>query len=259
MSDIEISDKSPRKKIKPGLIFKRLLPQGGTELIRISENAEYRVSCSDINDFPDSFNDAIRNIMRNDSDPNIASHSHINIGKEFGKTFRIYVFLNSQVIIIESLFEILDNPDGYGHEDFLLQNYIFPCYRQTKYVRWANSDLFYLMFHSGLAKRIYTYIKSKDSVSSNPFQKIDLSESPCVAKIYPSDGPLIQKYISIPKTINTNKGDYSIMEFNGSEYLKMDHKEYHKNAAAPGTALSNYDEWRMAIDEIVSKMKEIKL
>ena len=174
----------------------------------------------------------------------------MNRGSNINRKYCSYVYKKKSLIGLILFFEYLDNPDGYGKNDFRYTKLIMPKYRRTKYSRYAGADLVHLIFVSGLANRLYTY-NVANKTSGTYIDRIDLS-APCMGKVYSTDGP-VQEYMKITKDIETPYGPYVILEFNGEIYNNMNLKKYFM--AVPGRTEELADKWIKQMNEAAIIMK----
>lgn len=233
--------------------FRNLIPKDG---IKTTWNhkltGEVKLTYVDGGYAPDILHDSIGAIVRNEPNQGFFNAQHIFKGNQVSRRFRVFVFQEWKMAAIYTFKEILDNPHGYGTNDFLYEKYLFPEYRQSILIRFSSADLIYFMFKSGLAKGLYCYVQLKDVEDKKLWELIDIPANPCLPRIYKSDGPEIQKYMTIDKIIDTEKGKFGILNMDGEVYNSMDLAAYHK----AGEGHINYDEW-LAMREIeVEKIKK---
>jgi len=217
----EISDREPRIKIKKE--FDRLLPSEGI----LIPHGKYGVCAyMDINDLPSTFSETV-NQYRKSELPVGGSH-HILKGSTVGKRYRFFSFHDARLVGMYTYHEFLDNPYGYGKEDFFSDRYILPEYRQSLIARFITSDITHFLFTSGLVKKAYTYLKLN---SDGMFiRRNDREDAFCLNLYYPSDGEETQNYLKLISVIKTEKGQYGIWESNATIYLEMDLVKYHSTA-----------------------------
>lgn len=178
----------------------------------------------------------------------------IHKGSVIGRWYRVYVFRNDDLVGIIVLNEILDNPHGFGEGDFNSSKWICPKYRNTKYSRYAMSDVIHMMFMSGLASRLYSYQKAVEGTQGSYFDRVDRS-SPCLGIFYPTDGPDVQKYRRVVCELHTEHGDYILAENIGDVYREMNLKEYFMTP--PGRIEEVVDRWLKEMNEAARRVKEV--
>lgn len=229
----------------------RLLPEGGIECIWKYRNT-YIMKYVDVQDVTPNVISGVQSSYKETME---CSGSAVNKGSKSGRTFRIYIFQNDIPIGLFNFWEWLDSPLGYGKDDFLWQKYITPEYRYTFFARIATSDVFHLVFDSDVMNRLYTCMKVKEE--GEGFWDIVDKSNPFISKLYPNDGPNVQKYMWWSKFIIVPKvGRFGVMEVNGEAFKKMDLLEYH-NQASPNVVKENWNEWYETILESSRKVKEL--
>lgn len=229
-------------------MYKRLIPEGG---FSIYPDIWYL----DVFDIPKEKKERTVKYFH-EEDPvykELASHrSLIDRGSKLGREFCIYVMKNERDVCNIVLKEYLDNPDGYGKGDFFIGKQVWPEFRATIYSRYASGDLIHMVFMSGLAKRLYHYSVALPNSQGNYWDRIDRS-MPCVGKVFETDGPEIQKYISIKKEIPTPWRDYLLIEFDGDIYRKMDLEKYF--LSVPGRDINLVRRWLNEMNEAANEVK----
>ena len=199
--------------------FDRFMPHGG---ITIYPDIRY----VDANDVDPTVRKLCRDLF--DIDPAYkAMRAKLNIlpySPLYCRQFCTYVYKRGDLIGTLIYKEILNNPYGYREGDFLVAKRVLPDYRHTKYSRYMAADMIHMMFKSGIANNLYTYVMVKEGAPSmGTFWEIgDFENAPCVGTVFRSDGPTVQKYMLI-KHANAN---HAILEFNGAIYKSMDLMEY---------------------------------
>lgn len=226
--------------------FQRFLPKEG---VQVYPNVFYY----DINDIDHKLRMYYKQFFEYDKEyrPLTQRGRKMDRGKNINKKYCSYIYKDDNLVGLILLFEYLDNPDGYGKNDYRYTKLIMPEYRGTKYSRYCGADIMHMVFVSGLAKRLYTYAVANKLVGTYVDQ-IDL-KAPCMGEVYESDGP-IQEYMKITKKLKTPYGPYVILEFNGETYNKMDLKKYF--LAAPGRTEEVAIKWIKEMDHAASIMKE---
>jgi hypothetical protein len=185
----------------------------------------------------------------------LAGHRNlIDRGSKLGREFCIYVMKDGKDVCNIVLKEYLDNPDGYGLGDFFIGKQVWPDFRGTIYSRYASGDLIHMVFMSGLARRLYHYSVALPNSQGNYWDRIDRS-MPCIGHIFKTDGPGVQKYISIKREIPTSWKDYILIEFDGDIYKKMDLEEYFMSI--PGRDAETVKKWLVEMQEAAEKVREI--
>jgi hypothetical protein len=230
MPEIEISDKTV--KIKPKTMD-RLIPAGGVE---ISLDDGTVLKYIDSNDLPRSFRDSIIETIKNNPYPN--DSAHIAKGSSIGKTFRVFVFIQDQPIIVYSFYERTGGDFGYGVGDFQLNKYVFPEYQRDPISRAASVNLFMIISHSGIMKKIYSFMKANENIKSGggiikeedpPIEsdpppdmeppiktvwpdQIDMDRNPCLSELKETDNE--ESFLAVTKTFDTEKGKFAVFELN---------------------------------------------
>jgi hypothetical protein len=197
--------------------FSRLIPSDG---LKVYPDVWY----FDVNDIPPEVRLKTKIFFREDVSYKelYQRRTAINKGSRHGRRFCIYIKKDEENLGNIVFTEILDNPDGYGPGDFIYHKWIFPKFRGSKYSRYASADAMHMMFKSGVANRLYTYVPATNRlISGSFFDRVDRS-LPCMSEIYPTDGPDLQKYIFVRKNFETPFGIYMLVEFNGRIYRQMD-------------------------------------
>jgi hypothetical protein len=194
----------------------RLIPEQG---INIYPNVTYR-DANDISEdirlksSDDILSDPLQNRLQE-------QRKVIKSGTKFDRKYSIYVYQMNKLIGIWILREPLDNPHGYGKDDFHFVKYIYPEFRHTRFVRYASADLMHMLFISRKANRLYSYLPCISTESKFYMDKADPT-LPCLGKRFGSDGVDVQKYIIVKEEILASSGNYIILEFNGDIYRSMD-------------------------------------
>jgi hypothetical protein len=257
MSEVGVSGFTPRVggSLKT---FDRMLPRGGIETERRFTHTSYKLLHIDVNDVGPSVQEEIKQTFRKDFDQYGVSIEHIPTGVEIGRQFRVYDIKDSNIVAVRSFHEMLDNPHGYGIGDFLAMTFVLPEFHQSYLLRAAEADLFHIAFKAGLMRRIYAYIKMQDSVQPetepNPWKRIDEGVVRCLGKTFKSNTPEVQKYISISKTLDTEKGRFSIFEVNGDIYNGMDLKDYYTTACSDWS-WANLDDLLSSLDSHADRVR----
>jgi hypothetical protein len=175
-------------------------------------------------------------------------------GNLIGRRYCAYVYKDGSYVGNVVYTEKLDNPHGYGKDDFTITKWICKPYRRTKYSRYASGDLNHMLFRSGVVKRLYTYIRLiPEDPGSGLWTRIDFS-MPCIGKLYDTDGPKVQKYISIKNSFQTPNGKYAIMELDGEIYRNMDLIEY-LVAGGPNRTRESMEEMLICMDNAAEVVK----
>jgi len=116
------------------------------------------------------------------------------------------------------------------------------------------SDVIHMMFMSGLANRLYSYVKAVDGAQGSFYDRVDRS-SPCIGIVYSTDGPNVQKYKRVIRDLHTEHGNYILFENVGDIYRKMNLKEYFMTP--PGRKEKIVDRWLIEMDDAARKVKEV--
>jgi hypothetical protein len=230
--------------------FDRLIPEGG---ICVYPEVWY----FDVNDIPIKERISSKRFFREDPDYR-RLYDHRNLifkGEKTGRRFCAYIYRDLEAVGNIVFTEVIDNPHGFGKNDFSYHKWIFPKYRKTKYSRYAISDLIHMLFISGIARRIYVYtLARKDSEGHPLWERIDFS-LPCASIIYDSDGPETQKYIFLKQEFQTPWATYLLLEFNGDIYRSMDLKKYFM--AAPGRDEKIVERWLKEMNEAADEVGRV--
>ncbi len=226
----------------------RFLPDSG---VNVYPYITYR----DVNDIESQERHETKHFFRNDPVYHELSVRGQNIqkGSVSGHKLASYVYRNGESLGVLMFLEILDNPHGYGVEDFFFVKWIYPQYRNTKYSRYAFADLMHILFFSGIAKRLYVYAPSKIGDGSF-FDRVD-STLPCTGKYYSGDGPTLQPYISVKEEIQTEAGPYILVEFNGTVYMGMDLEKYF--LSGPGRSVAIVRQWLLEMNGVAQMVGEL--
>lgn len=180
----------------------------------------------------------------------------LNVGSKTNRNFCVYAYKGPEFVGSTIMKEFLDNPDGYGENDFLYTKWVYPAFEQSKESRHMSGDLFHMLFMSGLAKRMYSYTPGRaDAVSKFFFDRVD-SSSPCIPNRYATDNIMLQKYISVSKEIDVDGKFYVILNMDGDTYRSMDHLAYLMAPGGPARTQEKCEEWLKQMDlaaEVVKK------
>jgi hypothetical protein len=257
----EISDRELRVKTKRE--FDRFLPEGGIDMVREYTNT-YRLRYLDFNDMPGEAVKATQNIEQIDPCKYIKHSAYFfreftNSNPQMVKRrFRIFAFFESKMIGAFTFGELLTNPHGYGVGDFLFQKYIYPEFRNTKFVRFTTSDIIHFVFKSDVMNRLYTYITAKENFKETDqlWDLVDRDLNPGMSKLYSVDGPQTQTYISIPKIIDTERGKVALLDIDGEKFRKMDHRAYYAKATPRRIKEYSFDELSKQYSQNIDKIKQ---
>lgn len=226
--------------------FNRFIPKNG---IQVYPNVRYY----DINDISEKTRLYYKQFFEKDKEYKPLTHRGRKMarGTIISRKYCSYVYKKENLIGLILLFEYLDNPDGYGKNDFRYTKLIMPEYRGTKYSRYCGADIMHMVFTSNFIKRLYTYAVANKKHGTY-VDRIDL-KAPCMGIVYPSDGS-IQEYMKITKSLETPYGPYVILEFNGDLYNNTDLKKYF--LAAPGRTEELADKWIKQMNLAASIVKK---
>lgn len=226
--------------------FIRFMPQSG---IQIYPNIVYR----DANDIDYNTRNLVRLVFETDPEY-VGLRTRINFVSYtpiYGREFCTYVYKGTELLGNLVYKEITNNPHGYGHNDFLVAKRVLPEFRRTKYSRYMAGDMIHMMFKSGLAKRLYTYvIKRNDAPDEGTYWEVADFSQPCAGEQFTTDGPSVQKYISIKRRFPTSL----LMEFNGDVYNSMDLLKYF--TATVGRTEDMAKQWIAEMDFAAEKVRE---
>jgi len=226
--------------------FSRLIPEEG---IKIYPSIQY----IDSNDVSEEERRTTKEFFSNDSQYLVTMNfaSCVPKGKKVGRQYCVYAHRldNGDAIGNVKFNEVLDNPHGFGENDFHYVKWIFPQYRYTKYSRYIIGDLIYLLFMAGVANRLYVYVPLKKDIDNSKFWmgNVDKLLAPCLSRQYDSDSNEVQKYIKVNQIVPGFKVDYMLLEFNGDIYRNMDHRAY--LSAVPGRSKETVDRWLEEMNE----------
>lgn len=227
--------------------FDRLIPSNG---IIISPDILYL----DVNDVPTEERLKQRNILMSwEINKNLLERSKaIYKGSDINRQFCVYTYKSGKPMLHIHFTEILDNPHGYGKNDFLMHKIVFPDFMGSKYVRYAGGDMIHMMFVSNLANRLYVYTPAIKSNSKIFIERIQ-PNIPCVGVTFPSDKTAII-YASIKMEFDTEAGHYILVEFNGDIYRSMDIKSY--LMAPPNRTEEKVNRWIEEMNRAASLLRE---
>ena len=207
--------------------FHRLLPEGGVT-IRIYDNIVF----VDVNDL--DRNERLRSkvYLREDKFYSVMLNEMKGIkrGSIIDRRYCVYVRKGSQYIGRGILTEFLDNPNGYGKNDFNYTKLVYPEFVGGIYSRYLTSTILYMMLRSNAAKTIYAYLRANPNADChNTFflNRIDRTQ-PCVPLIHPGDSQDVQKFAIIRAEIGRLRFAvlYLLVEYNGDIYRAMDQYDY---------------------------------
>lgn len=241
------------KKVKKS---DRLIPKGGLGIYCTKDQPQ--IWYYDSNDMPDEYRREQFQFFQDDSVYKVNRSRYLKINRgEQNRKFRVYVFKKDDPIAIIVLNENLNNPLGYGRNDFDHWKWVYPRYRNTKHSKYAMGDLIHMMFMSEVADLLYTYVPSvKGTTGTNFFERVDRG-APCVGKVFSSDGPQTQKYITVRHNITIDEKDFIIVEYNGNIYRSMDRMAYFM--APPGREEASVIKMMEEMDRAAQKVKEMML
>jgi hypothetical protein len=235
----------------------RLIPKDGIVITRHMKAGDISIKYMDSKDTSEETQKFFKDYYKGDNDPHLHMFDRVPIGRDLDREYRVYIFINDKPMAVYSFKEFLDSPYGYGKDDFLMIKYPVAEYRHTKIVRFISTDLFHMIFKSGIMKRVYAFAPITEGNEDRPLHRIDLSKAPCHSVVYPTDHKNIQKYISIVKQIDIPEGRIGIFEISGDIYNSIDTLDYYIKAR--GNAETTGDHSREALlrdlDSAVEKIK----
>jgi hypothetical protein len=234
----------------------RLIPKDGITITRDLKTGILKLRYVDSTDVSMEHKDYLSNMFKQNT--HVIDSIHIYKGSIQGHTYGYFIYENDDVNPIGSytVIEFLDNPHGYGQNDFFSTRFLVSKYHHGhKMARYVSNDHIHFMFKSDIAKRLYAYLKHKENYEGKFFDKIDIVANPCLAITYPTDGPTIQTYISFPKMIDTTKGKFVIAQSDGDAYRAMDIAEYYIKAHHTLAAQNNFIEWLKEVDAAANLIK----
>lgn len=229
--------------------FNRLIPEFG---LIISPGLLYR----DVNDVSPEERLAQKQFFRNDVEYKTIYERRnlVSKGSRIDRRYCVYVSKDIDQLGSIVFTETLDNPHGYGKDDFHYHKWIYPKYRRSKYSRYISADLMHILFIAGIANRLYCYPPGKEGEDNFFLNKIDTS-LPCMSAIYSHDGPDVQEYVFVRQEFKTPVGIYILLEFNGDLYRKMDKVRY--MTANPKFSKEVVIAWLHEMDEAAEKVKGV--
>jgi RimJ/RimL family protein N-acetyltransferase len=241
---IDYSKYTPSDKLST---YNRLIPREGLE---VYPGVRY-VDATDTD--PETRNAAKKFFFADDKQYTQLLHDrkYIYKGSSVGRRYCVYIFKGDDVLGNIVFTELLDNPHGFGDDDFAYSKYIYPKYQRTKYSRYALSDLMHFFFKSGLAKRLYAYVPAPNS-GKTFWERVDRS-LPCMSELYTTDGPELQTYISVKESFRTPVGNYDLIEFDGKKYNEMDLFKYFMTS--PGRDEETVRRWMKEMDEAAEHVR----
>lgn len=233
--------------------FVRLLPPDG---IKIYPGITYR----DVNDVTPEERQRTKSFFGFDPSYTVAIKlgEFLPKGKTVGRRFCVYADLEGTPIGNIVFTEVLDNPHGYGKDDFLYHKWIYPEFRYTKYSRYITGDLTHMLFKGGVCRRLYVYVpvvSDTDRESKFWMDIVNKPLAPCLSKQYPTDSSDVQKYIIPKQIIPAFKQDYLLLELNGEIYNSMDLRAY--LLTAPNRTPEVVDRWLVEMDEAAAQVRSL--
>lgn len=227
--------------------FQRFIPKEG--LVRVHPGITYK----DANDVSEDIRwDNRHYIVENPIWNKLVQLSKlIDKGSQVGRRYCVYCYRGEGLIGRIILTEILDNPDGYGKNDFLYNKMIYPEFEHSHWSRSVSGDIFHVTFESGLANNLYAYIpKAEHPKDSNFFYDLIDKTLPCFPKTLPGDGPDTQKYIIVKKIYPS----HVLVEYNGEIYRSMNQYDYMKKVN-PKRTDDRVNRALRAMDSFADKVK----
>lgn len=231
--------------------YNRLLPETGVVV--------YSGICfKDVNDIKFETRQHVK--MLKVTDPvqkQLWDHRHsIKRGSKINRRFSVYVYKKEELIGSINFSEILDNPHGFGKDDFHITKRIFPEFQGTKYSRYAAGNLIHILFLSNIANNIYCYLPAKvGTVRKNFLDELDTT-TPCIGSIGPQDGLYIGRYVHIEKKFRTKWGDYILLRHDGHIYRSMDLIKYYMGLT--GKTKETVSEWMSRMEKMIVSLNPPK-
>ncbi len=148
----------------------------------------------------------------------------IKLGNALNRRFGIYGWYNGRVVGSIVYTEILDNPHGYGRNDFKYTKIVFPEFTKSRQSRSLTACWMHCLFLSGLANRTYAYVRRGNS-EGFVLDQLDPT-LPCLSIRYERDNPNYLTYVSIPQYLQINGARFVILELDGNKYRNMDFEHY---------------------------------
>lgn len=208
----------------------------------------------DANDVDVNLRRRVKRDLAHDPDYVVARNfgSFLPRGEKLDRKHCVYVFKGDDIIGNIKFVEILDNPHGYGKDDFHYSKFVYPKYRFSKYSRYMIGDLIHMLFMSNYAKRLYVYVPLRNEYDINNYwmHNLDLEILPCMSEVYETDSSETIPYIKAKDIIRAFKKMYQLIEFDGDIYRKMDHKKYLSNV--PGRSEEVINRWLIEMNNATS-------
>jgi len=227
--------------------YNRLIPKEGIEIAIMGKPG---ILYKDVNDINMELRQEVHNFFWGDKDYEKVRSlaSPIPKGNTVKRRYCIYGWAGDELIGNVFYTEYLDNPDGYGEGDFFTHKLIYPKFRWTKYSRHISTNLMDIFFIKNLINRVYSYVPVfKEGEDWDWWSRVD-QRVPCFGKMYPTDGPTVQEYMSVTKVHKGQEGvDVLLIEMDGEKYRAMDWWKYFM--AAPGREPEPVREWMKTIKE----------
>ena len=192
-----------------------LLPKGKIQVRHLGKTHEY------FNE-EDAPEELIKAIPLSD----VYHSGHIPRGEKIGRCFKVYGAIDSDPVGVFIFTEYLDNPFGYGKDDFHFSQYVIPKYSGALALRMSHGDLYYIAFKSEVANNLYSYVKVKeDAKDLKEFNRLDLDVSNNVGLKH-TDTYEDVKYIRLDRLFNTEKGLFGILHMDGRVFRSMEVLDY---------------------------------
>lgn len=239
------------KKIEHLSLFSRLIPEEG---VKVYPGIWY----VDVNDIPRGLRISTKEFFFTDKmyGPSVSPDVQVVIqkGNKRGTRYCVYAFLLGKPVGNIIFQEYLDNPHGYGKNDFLYHKWIYPDYRHLKESRYIISDLMHIMFVSGAAARLYCYLNMTDEDA--PVWKRALEYNmPCRGVVYGTDSSLNKTCVAWKNVFKKrDRPDVALMEMSRDSYLKMDLKAH--LLKPPHRTEKVVDRWLKEITDASHKVEE---
>lgn len=241
----------------------RIIPKDGITISRHTHEGSILLRYVDVEDVSEDNKKFFTDYYKTDKDPYLHMFDTISMGYIMDRRARVHVFIDDKPMAIYSFNEYIDNPYGYGKGDFLMIKYPVTQYRHTKIVRFASTDLFHMMFKSGLMKRMYALAPITTEDTDSPLKKIDIKKAPCHSVVYHTDHKNVQKYIFISKVIEgleVPNIKIGIFEINGDIYNSMNILDYYNAAGGYSSVAAKKTaqvELLKELDSAAAKVKEL--
>jgi len=174
------------------------------------------------------------------------------------KQFAVYIYNHGDDLVgLIVGYELLKNPDGYGKDDYFYAKLVHPKYRRSKYSRHMESAFFYMIFFSGVAKRLYTYAPYTGD-DTNLLTMMDLKRMPCSSAGLGCTGwgTKFCDFMSIPKKVQVYGKPHVILQLDGDMYRGLEEKDFIE--AAPDKDPQVIRDWLKDVNKGSTAIREIQ-